>query len=83
MRHRQLRMLGAVATMVDQVTNVSRDALDITREHFGDRMFKTVIPRTVRVEEANARSQSIFDYAPRSPAARAFTQLAEEVMSRE
>ena len=82
MNHRQLRILGAVGTMVDR-TNVSRDALEIIREHFGEQMFATTIPKTVRLEEANARSQSIFDYAPKSPAAEAFTQLAQEMMNHE
>ena len=82
MNHRQLHMLGAVGTMVDR-TNVSRDALEIITEHFGEKMFASTIPKTVRLEEANARSQSIFDYSPKSPAAEAFTQLAQEVMSRE
>ena len=83
MNHRQLRILGAVGTMVDQVTNVSRDALEIITEHFGDKMFQATIPKTVRLEEANARSQSIFDYAPKSPAAEAFDQLAKEVIGNE
>jgi len=83
MNHRQLRVLGSVATMVDKVTNVSRDALEIIREHFGEKMFATTIPKTVRLEEANARSQSIFAYAPKSPAAEAFNQLAKEVISHE
>ena len=82
MNHRQLRIIGAVGTMVDR-TNVSRDALEIIREHFGEQMFATTIPKTVRLEEANARSQSIFDYAPKSPAAEAFTQLAQEMMNHE
>ena len=69
--------------MVDQVTNVSRDALEIITEHFGDKMFQATIPKTVRLEEANARSQSIFDYAPKSPAAEAFDQLAKEVIGNE
>ena len=83
MNHRQLHVLGAVATMVDQVTNVSKDALEIITEHFGDKMFQAIIPKTVRLEEANARSQSIFNYAPKSPAAEAFTQLAKEVIGNE
>lgn len=82
MNHRQLRIIGAVGTMVDR-TNVSRDALEIIREHFGEQMFQSLIPKTVRLEEANARSQSIFDYAPKSPAAAAFEELAKEVIGRE
>lgn len=83
MNHRQLRILGAVGTMVDQVTNVSRDALEIIKEHFGEKMFATTIPKTVRLEEANARSQSIFHYAPKSPAAEAFNKLSKEVIYHE
>jgi chromosome partitioning protein len=76
-----LRLLGAVAQMVDN-TLVSRDALDILREHFGDRLFAATIPRTVRMEEANAAAESIFTHAPGSPAAQAYDNLTEEILSR-
>ena len=79
MDHNRLRILGAVATSVDKVTNVSRDARGILKDHFKGQLFKAQIPKAVKVEEANAHSQSIFQHAPRSVAAIAFTALAQEV----
>lgn len=49
--------------------------------HFCDRMFKTVIPETVKLREAPSYSQSIFDYDPNGAGASAYRALVEEVMA--
>ena len=82
MEHEQLHLLGAVAQMVDKVTVVSRDALAILRDHFGKLVFKTTIPKRTILEEANAHSQSIFEFAPESDVAVAYQKLAKEVLNR-
>jgi len=74
----EIRLTGAVLTMMDR-TNVSRDAREILQDHFGSQLFKSEIPKTVKVEEANANSQSIIEFAPGSGAAVAYKKLAEEV----
>ncbi len=76
---KEIRLTGAVATMMDR-TNVSKDAKAILKKHFGTQLFKTEIPKTVRVEEANAHSQSVLAFAPKSAAAHAYQQLAKEVL---
>src|SRR5450759_1735529 len=57
-------------------------ALGAVREHFGDRVFQTVIPRNIKVEEAHNQIACIYDYAPQSTGARAYTRLVEEVLRR-
>ena len=81
MEHRDLHVLGALATMKDR-TNVSRDALEALKGHFKEKMFRTVIPKTVRIEEANAYSQSIAEFAAGSEIAGVYHKLAKEVLKR-
>ena len=52
------------------------------REHFGDLVFKAVIPRNVRLAEAPSYGQPIYSYAPTSSGAVAYRQLSEEVIER-
>lgn len=81
MEHRELRILGALATMRDR-TNVSRDALEALEGHFKEKMFRTVIPKSVRIEEANAYSQSIAEFAAGTEIASVYQKLAKEVIKR-
>lgn len=81
MEHRELRILGALATMRDR-TNVSRDALEALEGHFKEKMFRTVIPKSVRIEEANAYSQSIAEFAAGTEIASVYQKLAKEVLKR-
>lgn len=77
----QSRISGVIGTFYDRTT-ISRETLVSLKEHFGDRVFPTLIPRTVKLEEANNRQQTIFDYAPGSNAATAFENLTKEVIER-
>lgn len=76
-----LRILGVVCTFTDR-TNVSRDVEQQVRAHFGERVFKTVVPKNVRLEEAHSRHTHIFDYSPGSTGAKAYKQLVKEIVAR-
>jgi len=76
-----LEILGAFGTFYDR-TNVARDTIAALNQHFGPALLKTAIPRTVRLEEANNRLQTIYEYDPSGPAAQAFEALTQEVLDR-
>jgi chromosome partitioning protein len=69
---------GAVLTMFDGRTNLSAQVAAEVRAHLVDRVFKTVIPRSVRLSEAPSHGQPIHAYAPTSPGATAYRALADE-----
>jgi chromosome partitioning protein len=77
-----LTILGILLTMFDARTRLSQDVENNVRAHFGDQVFRTVIPRNVRLAEAPSYGQPIYGYAPTSQGAIAYTQLAEEVLER-
>jgi chromosome partitioning protein len=52
------------------------------KEYFGDLVFKTVIQRNIKVEEANDQSVPLYEYAPNSAGAKAYEQLVQEVIER-
>ena len=74
---------GIVMTMCDLRTNLAQQVVEEVRKHFGDRLFKTLIPRTVRLSEAPSYGQPIIDYAPLSKGAAAYVKLAKEFLKRE
>jgi chromosome partitioning protein len=76
-----LPILGVVASMDDHTKN-SAEVLEAVREHFGSKVFTTVIPRNIKVEEAHNRTMAIFDHAPKSTGALAYEQLTKEVLAR-
>jgi chromosome partitioning protein len=76
-----LPIFGVVANLDDH-TRMSADVLAAVRDHFGKLVFKTVIPRNIKVEEAHNQVTSIFDYAPTSTGARAYEALVQEVIDR-
>ena len=80
--NRDLHILGILLTMYDGRTRLSQEVEENVRRHFGDLVFRTVIPRTVRLAEAPSYGRSIFDYAPTSQGAAAYQALAEEVIER-
>ncbi len=59
---------GIVMTMFDSRTNLSAQVVAEVRQHFGPRVYATVIPRTVRLSEAPSFGQSVLEYAPVEPA---------------
>ena len=77
----QLPIFGVVANLDDH-TRMSADVLAAVREHFGNRVFETIIPRNIKVEEAHNQIACLFDYAPQSTGARAYINLVKEVLAR-
>ena len=79
----RLELGGIVMTMFDARTNLSQQVVADVRKHFGERVYKTVIPRSVRLSEAPSFGKSILEYAPSGPAAQAYRALAREFMQRQ
>jgi chromosome partitioning protein len=77
-----LQIKGILATMLDSRTIHSREVLSRVTEAFGERVFKTVIRKTVRFAEAPVAGEPILTYAPRSAGAQEYRDLAREVVSR-
>ncbi|MDQ4064866.1 MAG: ParA family protein [Actinomycetota bacterium] len=77
-----LHIDGIVATMVDTRTLHTKEVLERVREAFAGRLFDTVIRKTIRFAEAPVAGQPILTYAPTSPGADAYRNLAKEVMTR-
>jgi chromosome partitioning protein len=77
-----LRILGVVITMHDKRTALARDIRDQIQKVFGGKVFKTVITKSVRLEESPAYKESIFTFAPESVGATDYYSLCEEVIER-
>jgi chromosome partitioning protein len=77
-----LRILGVVITMHDKRTALARDIRMQIDKVFGTKVFKTVITKSVRLEESPAYKESIFTFAPESTGAAEYYRLCEEVMDR-
>lgn len=78
----ELSILGILLTMSDSRTRLSQQVEENVRQHLGDLVFSTVIPRNVRLAEAPSYGEPIFKYAPQSQGAAAYTALAQEVLER-
>ena len=78
----RLVLEGVVLTMYDQRNNLSELVADDVRRHLGDKVFKTVIPRNVRVSEAPSHGMPVLMYDPRCAGSQAYTDLAAEIMRR-
>ncbi|MDR1114100.1 MAG: ParA family protein [Candidatus Margulisbacteria bacterium] len=72
---------GIVLTMHDPRTALSRQVVEEARRHLGDKVFKTVIPRNVRISEAPSYGQPISVYAGKSKGAEAYENLAKELIA--
>ncbi len=77
-----LQILGVVITMHDKRTALARDIRGQIQKVFGGKVFKTVITKSVRLEESPAYRESIFTFAPESTGATEYYRLCEEVMDR-
>ena len=77
-----LELLGIVMTMFDSRTNLSNQVVGEVRQHFGAKVFDTVIPRTTRLAEAPSFGKPIIYYDKYSAGASAYEVLAEELMER-
>lgn len=77
-----LKLDGGVLTMYDGRMNLSKQVFQEVSRFFGDQVYKTPIPRNIRLAEAPSFGQSIFDYDPACRGANAYIQLAVEFMGR-
>jgi chromosome partitioning protein len=77
-----LRMEGVAMTMYDSRTNLSQQVVEEVHKYFGELVYKTIIPRNVRLSEAPSYGQSIIDYDPKSKGAEVYMLLAKEVIER-
>lgn len=75
-----LQLEGVVLTMYDSRTKLSEQVADEVRKYFRDHLFKTMIPRNVRLSEAPSHAQPIHLYDPRSTGAQAYADLAKELL---
>jgi len=79
----ELDLMGAVITMYDSRTKLSREVLEELYRFFPDKIFRSVIPRSVRLAEAPSFGKTILGYDPSSKAARAYQRLTREFMLRD
>jgi chromosome partitioning protein len=77
----RLQFGGIVLTMFDQTLELTHEVEHEVREFFGEIVYQTVVPRDVAVCEAPSHGLSVIDYAPRTRGARAYVELAMEVLS--
>lgn len=75
-----LNILGIVMSMYDGRTNLSNQVVEEVEKFFKDKVFKTYIPRNVRLAEAPSFGMNIFDYDSKSKGAKAYIDLAKEVI---
>ncbi len=77
-----LSIAGVVLTMYDARTNLSKQVVDEVRKYFPAFVFRTIIPRSVRLGEAPSYGETILDFAPSSVGAIAYQALAQEFLTR-
>jgi chromosome partitioning protein len=81
--HHPLDVEGILLTMFDDRTNLTRQVATDLREFFGDQVFRTVIPRSIRLAEAPSFGKPILGYDPRSRGAESYIKLAKEILDHE
>ena len=79
----ELSMMGAIITMYDGRTRLSKEVLEELYRYFPDKIFRSVIPRSIRLAEAPSFGKTILGYDPSSKAAKAYQRLAHEFLLRE
>lgn len=72
---------GVLLTMLDARTNLGNDVMAEVRDHFGEKVYNTIIPRNVRLSEAPSHGKPINVYDARSVGAKTYRELAEEVIN--
>jgi len=77
-----LKVEGIVFTMFDGRTNLSIQVVDEVKRHFKDQVYRTIIPRNIRLSEAPSHGKAIINYDPRSRGAEVYNDLAMEVLKR-
>ncbi len=80
--NKDLDTYGVLMTMYDSRTTLSNQVVEEVQNYFGDIAFKTCIPRSVKVSEAPSYGMPVIEYAPSNKGARAYMDLAKEVIRR-
>jgi chromosome partitioning protein len=78
----KLEVLGVLITLHDKRTTLARDILEQIKQVFGEKVFNTVISKSIRLEESPAYKESIFTFAPSSTGAVEYSSFCQEVMQR-
>lgn len=76
-----LKIRGVILTMYNSRTHLAMDVVEEVRKHFPDKVFHTIIPRSVRLAEAPSYGQPISAYDPSSLGAKAYAELAHEILT--
>lgn len=79
----RLQIEGLLRTMYDGRNNLAMEVSDQLKRHFGDKLYRTVIPRNVRLAEAPSYGKAVIDYDRQSSGAQAYLALAGEILRRE
>jgi chromosome partitioning protein len=77
-----LQIIGVLVTLHDKRTNISRDVVERIKGVFGRKVFKTVISKSVKLEESPAYRESIFTFAPHSVGAEQYRNVVREIIRR-
>lgn len=80
--NRSLEVFGVLMTMYDSRTSLANQVVDEVRAYFGDKVFDTLVPRTVKISEAPSFGMPVIKYAPSNKGAIAYLSLADEVIGR-
>ena len=78
--NKEIQIEGALLTMYDIRTNLSNQVVKEVKKYFGNKVYKTVIPRNVRLSEAPSYGMPITEYDPRSKGAKSYTKFAKEFL---
>lgn len=78
--NKQLMIEGVLLTMLDARTNLGIEVVEEVKKYFQDKVYKSIIPRNIRLSEAPSHGQPIINYDPKSKGAEVYLELAKEVM---
>ena len=78
-----LKLEGVVMTMFDSRTNLAQDVVEEVKKYFKTKMYKTIVPRNVRLSEAPSHGMTVIDYDSKSKGAQVYMELAQEVIDDE
>src|SRR5262249_19140047 len=77
-----IELLGVLLTMVERGPRLHRAVMEVIRERFGDKVFETIIYRSVRISEAELEGKPVLSYDSHSPGAHSYAALADEILRR-
>ncbi len=77
----ELKIEGVLLTMLDARTNLGLQVIEEVKKYFQDKVYKTIIPRNIRLSEAPSHGEPIITYDPKSRGAEVYIDLAKEVVS--